>query len=159
MLNRYGVESKPVLTGQSVHNQRIERLWLDVHTFIVSHFKNIFYYLESVQLLDPNSETDIYALHYVYIPMINRAVDQFILQWNNHPISGQRGSSPLQLWTKGFYKFAQSDYISVREVLDPKDIDSDYGVDDDAPLPEIQTVNHVEVPESEIELTQCEITT
>ena len=29
MLNRYGTASNPVLTGQSVHNQRIERLWRD----------------------------------------------------------------------------------------------------------------------------------
>lgn len=159
MLNKYGVKAKPVLTGKSVHNQRIERLWRDVHTFIVIYFKNIFHYLESMYLLDPESEIDLFALHYVFLPMINRAIDQFILQWNNHPISGHKGLSPLQLWTEGFYKYAQSDYSTVREVLDPREISSDYGIDDNSPLPELQTVNHVEVPSSQIELTQSELNT
>ncbi len=39
MLNRYGAESNPVLTGQSVHNQRIERLWRDVHNYIGMYLK------------------------------------------------------------------------------------------------------------------------
>ena len=67
MLDRYGPESSPVLTGQSVHNQRIERLWRDVHNYIVMYFKNIFYYLESSHLLDPDDDIDIFALHYIYI--------------------------------------------------------------------------------------------
>ena len=70
MLDRYGPESNPVLTGQSVHNQRIERLWRDVRNYIVMYFKNIFYCLESSHLLDPDDDIDIFALHYIYIPRI-----------------------------------------------------------------------------------------
>ena len=30
MLNHHGVHKNPVITGSSVHNQRIERLWVDL---------------------------------------------------------------------------------------------------------------------------------
>ena len=158
MLEKYGTESNPVLTGQSVHNQRIERLWRDVHNYIVLYFKNIFYYLEDNHLLDPCSEEDIFALHYIYLPRINRAIDQFVLQWNNHALSTEAGYTPLQKWTEGFYRFAESNFMTVREVMNPADIDNYYGVDDDGPLPELQTYNHVEVPRCAIELTAQEQT-
>ena len=43
MLNHHGVVSKPFLTGLSVHNQRIERLWRDVNTHITTYFRNLFF--------------------------------------------------------------------------------------------------------------------
>ena len=36
MLNAHGVEGSHVLTGLSVHNQRIERVWVDVVRYIVT---------------------------------------------------------------------------------------------------------------------------
>ena len=79
------------------------------------------------------------------------------MQWNNHPLSSEHGQTPFQMWTRGFYKYALSDYTTVREVLETNSVDSDYGVDDDAPLPEIQTENFVEIPRSTIELTDDEL--
>lgn len=149
MLTRYGSECNPVLTGQSVHNQRIERLWRDVHTYVVLYYKNIFYYLEQTHLLDPNDELDLFALHLVYLPRINYTIEQFVMQWNNHPISRERGYSPLQKWTEGLYSFANSITFTT--------VDNHYGIDDDGPLPELQTNNHVEVPESSIQISQHEI--
>ena len=159
MLTRYGVDSKPVLTGQSVHNQRIERLWRDVHNYVVSYYRNIFYFLDERELLDPNDEIDLYALHYIYIPRLNNTIDQFVMQWNNHPLSREGGYSPLQKWTEGFYQYAQSDYMTVREFLDPRSVDHHYGIDDNAPHPELQTENHIEVPRSTIQLTEREFST
>ena len=161
MLDRYGAESNPVLTGQSVHNQRIERLWRDVHNYIGMYFKNIFYYLKSSQLLDPDDEIGIFAIHYIYIPRINRAIDQFVLQWNNHSLSTEGGKTPLQKWTEGFYNYAESDFTTVREVLNPTDVDAHYGVDDGdddgvQQVPEIQTENHVVVPVCTLHLTEHE---
>lgn len=157
MLHRYGPQSKPVLTGKSVHNQRIERLWRDVHNYIVQPFKNIFFYLETIELLDRDDEVDLFALHYVYLPRINSAIQQFVLQWNNHSLSGDGGATPLQRWTEGFYQFALSDYTTVTDVLNPQDCNQDYGIDDDGPMPDLQTNNHVEVPASTVNLTDDQV--
>ena len=97
MLNRYGPASNPVLTGQSVHNQRIERLWRDVHNYVSTFYKNVFYYLESIEMLDPNNEIDLYVLHYVFMPRLNKSLDIFVMQWNNHPLSGEHGRTPFQV--------------------------------------------------------------
>lgn len=157
MLNRYGPASNPVLTGQSVHNQRIERLWRDVHNYVSIVYKNVFYYLESAGLLDPNNEIDLYALHYVFMPRLNKSLEIFVMQWNNHALSSEHGHTPFQVWTRGFYQFAQSDHTTVRDVLDPDSVDfQHYGIDDDGPLPDVQTENSVEIPRSAIELTSDE---
>lgn len=64
------------------------------------------------------------------------------------------------MWTQGFYNFAQSDYTTVREILDPNSVNfQHYGIDDDGPLPNVQTQNFVEVPRSAIELTDEELQT
>lgn len=45
-----------IITGRSVHNQRIERLWRDVFTGCVASFYYIFHELEGAGILDPNNE-------------------------------------------------------------------------------------------------------
>ena len=49
--------------------------------------------------------------------------------------------------------------MTVRELLDPRSVDHHYGIDDNAPLPEIQTANLIEVPRSTIQLTEREFST
>lgn len=154
MLHRYGPLANPVITGQSVHNQRIERLWRDVFTFVLTYYKNLFHYLESQQVLDPDDEIDAYALQYVYLPRINKALDHFVSQWNNHPLSSEGNRTPLQKWTEGFYQFANSDYTTVRELLDPNTTNFLlYGIDDDGRFPDLQRRNDVQVPRSTVELS------
>lgn len=153
MLARHDPLCNPVITGLSVHNQRIERLWRDVGDSFVRHYRCLFYFLEENFLLDPVNEVHLYALHFVFLPRVNRSLEEFVLQWNNHPVRTEHSLSPLQIWMQGIYRHAHSSQPAVQVLLDPMNDPESYGVSDDDPEPELQTNNHVEVPRSSIVLT------
>ena len=71
MLEIKGAETNPVLTERSVHNQRIERLWVDFGAQVIHYFRDIFHHLESCCNLDPLKELHLFALHFVFLPRIN----------------------------------------------------------------------------------------
>jgi len=112
--------------------------------------------MEENFLLDPVNEVHLYALHFVYLPRINRSIEEFILQWNNHPVRTENSLSPLQMWMQGVYNYAHSSQPAVQMLLGPRIDPESYGVSDDDPDPELQTNNHVEVPRSSIELSDSD---
>ena len=57
-----------IITGTSVHNQRVERLHKDVTTGVVNSFKDQYYLMERSGLLDPVNEIHLFSLHFVYRP-------------------------------------------------------------------------------------------
>lgn len=153
ILNYHGVNGNHVITGSSVHNQRIERLWRDVNENISSCYRTLFYYMEENDLLDPLCEVHFYALHYVYQPRINRSLQEFVLEWNNHGVRTQERRSPLQMWVEGHYLNANSTSVNVQNALSRYLINFDeYGIDDEAPVAALQTDNNVEVPRCSISL-------
>ena len=95
------VSTAAVITGSSTHNERIERLWRDVHRCVAVLFHDTFYSLEHEDKLDPLNEIDLYCLHYVYLPRINSALQSFIESWNNHSISTEHNLTPNQLFIRG----------------------------------------------------------
>ena len=100
MIEAHSTETA-VITGSSVHNERIERLWRDVFRCVVSSFYQIFYELETEQLLDPLNEVDLFCLHQVYLPRINVVLAEFAESWNNHSLSTERSLTPNQLFIEG----------------------------------------------------------
>lgn len=118
-----------MITGSSVHNQRIERLWRDMHRCVTSIFYNAFYYLEHHGLLDPVNEKHLFALHYIYVPRINAALELFATGWNNHGMRTVHGQSPLQQFVaeQARIRAMQDRY---HQQLDSVESDEDYGIEE-----------------------------
>ena len=86
-----------VITGCSTHNERVERLWRDVHQCVVT-FSELFRELEREGILDPLNDVDLYCLHHIFLPRINRCLGEFCESWNNHGLSTASNLTPNQLF-------------------------------------------------------------
>ena len=86
ILHHRGIETRSALVGSSVHNQRDERLWRDLHRCATQLFHRMFYYMLYHDLLDPINEKHMFALHYVFAPRINKALREFKNAWNHHGV-------------------------------------------------------------------------
>ena len=131
MLLQRGVCRQSVITGSSVHNQRIERLWRDVRRIVVNQYHNLFYYMENSNVLDPLCDAHLFCLHYIFIPRINRALLEFQHQYNNHRLRTENHLTPMQL-------FHVPNLCGTVTFDDPTVVSPGYGIDEDEPHVQLQ---------------------
>lgn len=98
---QYTMTQHAYITWSSTHNERVERLWRDVYQDVTSSFVVAFKTLESKQMLNPLNEVDIFCLHYIFIPRVNKCLHDFQGAWNNHALSTEENITPIQLFVEG----------------------------------------------------------
>ena len=58
MVDCHGGDERCVITGSSIHNERIERLWRDVRNSVITPFREEFLSLEQQEILDVDNDVD-----------------------------------------------------------------------------------------------------
>ncbi|KAK0561889.1 hypothetical protein OC861_005606 [Tilletia horrida] len=121
------------IQGSSVHNQRIERLWVDLQRWTTSKYKTLFEQMEAEEYFNPESAVDLWTLHFVFLPQLNQALQHFQRMWNNHPLRtpGLRNRSPNQIFTQGMLEAEKTGW-SILHNDDRLQNFADYGVDPEA---------------------------
>ena len=129
------------ITGKSVHNQRIERLWRDLFQGCTGTYHALFFHLEHEGVLSPDDPIHLWCLQYVFIPRLQRDVNRFQDGWNQHRMRSVRGKSPHQLYVSGILQNASRgqrgvDDLFFEPVADEADDVENFGIDFDEPAPE-----------------------
>ena len=85
------------IAAPSTHNQRIERQWRDVFRCVCHLYYYLFYAKESIGILNTDNQIHLFALHLVFIPRINKALDEFCEAFNHHKVCTEGNWSPYQI--------------------------------------------------------------
>ncbi|KZT31607.1 hypothetical protein SISSUDRAFT_959538, partial [Sistotremastrum suecicum HHB10207 ss-3] len=85
---------------RSVHNVRIERLWVDVTAQLGAKWADFFTTLEMHYGLNINNANHMWLLHQLFLPVINLELQFFAESWNEHKIDSKTGPrrSPWDMW-------------------------------------------------------------
>ena len=89
------------IQGSLTHNQRIERLWVDLQRWCTDSYKVAFEWLENNGLLDIDDPIHLWCLHFCYLPMLDQSLNWFATRWNCHKIRMDKGRTPEQLAFQG----------------------------------------------------------
>ena len=108
-----------MITGRSVNNQRIERLWRDLFEGVTHIYYHLFYHLEDNGMFDSSNREDMFSLHYVYIPRVNRHLEVWRQGYLQHRIRTAGNRTPMQLYILGLLQYRNSRHVAIRDLHEP----------------------------------------
>jgi len=98
-----GVSHKPVFKGPSTNNTRIERFWgYLTQGFVVKKYRTIFETMEEDGVLNLDNDNEMYLLHLVYLPRVEKDLKEFVETYNNHRIEGH--GIPIEVFLQGCFE-------------------------------------------------------
>lgn len=149
------------IRGQSTNNQRIERSWVDTWNGVTNVYYDFFHFLENLGILDPDEPVHIWALHFVFIPRLNRDLELFRCQWNNHPLRTEHHMTPNQLFVKRSLELSNTNLTAMVDLFQPRQ-DAPTNGSEDLVTPEWTGqqvhVPHVSCPIAEDDLDRLKLT-
>ena len=80
----------------------------------------LFHYrdMERCGELDPDSECDLFCLHYTFKQLLTRELSTFTDSWNNHGVRTEHNLTPLQLFVGGLQMCTNPSEISTTQFPD-----------------------------------------
>ncbi|KZT60869.1 hypothetical protein CALCODRAFT_428603 [Calocera cornea HHB12733] len=102
MLQHRGRNRGSYIWGRSVHNTRIERLWVDVTNSFGRKWSRFFYNLETNHGLNHLNEHHIWLLQHLFLSDMNNDAVAFQNEWNEHTLAlPGRNQRPAVLFLAG----------------------------------------------------------
>lgn len=59
--------------------------------------------MESTGILNTDDPVHLFTLHLIFIPRINKALDEFKEAFNHHKVRTEQNCSPYQMWINGMF--------------------------------------------------------